>query len=109
MLNWIIKASLHNRVLVLMADVASEHPAEDVALVMGELERYSPALIERPRLLVLSKADLLPAEDHATATARAGMPDALLISAHSGVGLNVLLERLWAILDPVGAPKEAED
>ena len=86
------------RALVIVADAASEHAADDVRLVLAEMERYSPALLERPRLVVLSKADLLPVESHAGLPAVVGLPDALVVSAHSGVGLPALLERLWALL-----------
>ena len=38
---------------------------------------HSPALLEKPRRVVVTKADLLPPEDHAAACARLGLPDAL--------------------------------
>src|SRR4029453_4323957 len=86
------------RVLVLLADVSSPAPADDIALVMGELERYSPALVERPRIVALSKADLLPTEEHAAAAGRAGLADAILLGAPSGLGVSTVLERLWRMI-----------
>ncbi|MEO5989176.1 MAG: GTPase ObgE [Candidatus Eisenbacteria bacterium] len=83
------------RVLAFLLDCSDEHPAETLALLTHEITRYSPALAEKPRLVVLSKADLLPPEERAGAPARAGLPDALLLSAHSGEGLKDLLEALW--------------
>ena len=93
------------RALVLVADASSASPADDVRLVLGELGQHSAALLERPRLVILSKADLMPAEEHAALPARVGLPDALVVSAHSGVGIPALLERLWSMLAaaPAGA------
>lgn len=38
-------------------------PVEQVRAIEGELERHDPALLERPRWLLLNKLDLLPAEE----------------------------------------------
>jgi GTP-binding protein len=84
------------RVLLLMVDVASESPENDLAMVERELREYSPALTTKPRVVILTKADILPPEAVAGAARRAGLPDAHLISAHSGLGLPELLERLWS-------------
>ena len=86
------------RALALLVDVTSESPAEDLAMIEHELREYSPALLEKPRVVLLTKADLLPAEDHAGAAARAGLPEATLISAQSGVGIDPLLEQLWSLV-----------
>ena len=83
------------RVLALLIDVNSENPAADAAVVTRELELHSRELAEKPRVTVLTKADLLAPELHAGAAARAGFTDARLISAHTGEGLDGLLEDLW--------------
>jgi len=85
------------RVLAIVIDVGSESPTGDLALLLRELELYRPELLDKPRVTILSKADVLPAEDHAGAPARVGLPDAWLVSAHSGVGLDGLVERLWSL------------
>ena len=63
-----------------------------------EVSLHSPALLDKPRRVVVTKADLLPPEDHAGACARFGLPDARLVSAQSGEGLPPLLEELWGLL-----------
>jgi GTP-binding protein len=83
------------RVLLLMVDATSESPADEAAQIERELREYSATLAEKPRLVVMTKADLLPPESHADVAARAGLPDARLISAHTGEGVNELLEELW--------------
>ena len=45
-------------------------PVAQVRAIEGELRRYDPALLDKPRWLVLNKADLLP-EDEARARAEA--------------------------------------
>jgi GTP-binding protein len=83
------------RMLVLMVDVASESPGRDLELVERELECYSPALRAKPRLVLLTKGDLLPPERRADAPERVGLPQALLVSAQSGFGMEGMLEAMW--------------
>ena len=97
------------RALAFLIDCASESPARDLALLEREVSLYSPALMEKPRVVVLTKSDLVPPEERAGLMARAGVPGALAISAHSGDGLRDLLEALWALIVPglepaAGAP-----
>jgi GTPase len=89
------------RALMFLLDVSSEDAAGDLAMLERELSMHSPAFATKPRLVVLTKADLLPEEAHAAAPARAAMPEAMLVSAHSGAGMRELLERLWTL---IGAP-----
>jgi len=56
------------------------------------LERLRDALAGRPRLLVVNKADL-PLRDWART-----MPEALVVSAASGQGLDLLQEKIVAAL-----------
>ena len=44
-------------------DRADEEVADEIRTIVGELERYSPALAALPRWLVLNKLDLLPADE----------------------------------------------
>jgi GTP-binding protein len=102
--------------LALLVDVSSPSPEEDARIVLNELASHSPELAAKPLIAVLTKADLLPAEDHAQAPAQAGMPDAPLVSAHTGLGLRELMEACWARLpvpvedgEPEGAALPAAD
>ena len=52
-----------SRVLLVLLDLAAPDgraPADQLAVLLGELARYQPDLIERPRLVVGSRADLDP-------------------------------------------------
>ena len=53
------------RVLVVLLDLASlegRSPADQERVLLAELGRYEPALLERPRLVVGTKADVAPPE-----------------------------------------------
>ena len=55
------------RVLVLLLDLASveeRSPEEQERILLDELEQYRPELLERPRLVVGSKADVATSELH---------------------------------------------
>ena len=97
------------RAIVRLVDVTSERPAEDLRLVEREMAMHSADLARRPGLVALTKADLIPAEQHADAAARAGLPDARVISAHSGAGVRELLEDLWTLIAPARAAAEAAE
>ena len=98
------------RLIVLLTDVSSEHPEADAALVVREIEEYSPDLAAKPRVAVLTKADLLGPEAHALALDRANATGARLISAHTGEGIPELLEALWRRVDELArAETESHD
>jgi GTP-binding protein len=97
------------RVLAMLVDAAAPEPAADLAAVRGELRAYSEALAALPSIVVLTKSDLLPAEDRAAAAAAAGIPEARVVSAHSGEGVRELLETLWTLLPPAAAAPDDED
>jgi GTP-binding protein len=84
------------RTLVYVIDVQSEDPARDLATLEHELGEWSPELLEKPRLVLLSKADLLPPGE---AEARARGIGALAISAATGYGLAEFKDRIGATLD----------
>jgi len=86
------------RVLLFMVEAGAEDPARDLGILEREVSLHSPALLEKPRRVVITKADLLPPEEHATTSARLGLPGARLISAQSGEGLPPLLEELWGLV-----------
>ncbi len=97
------------RVLAFLLDVSAERPAADLEVLERELSLHSATLAGKPRVLVLTKADLLPPEAHADAAARAGLPGARLISAHSGAGMRELLEALWTLIAAVPANQGADE
>lgn len=101
------------RVLLHLLDVApmdESDPASNYRVVRRELAEYSPALAEKPELIVFNKLDLLPDErerrDRVNAICRelslSPERDTLAISAAARDGLRPLLERLWTLVHPRG-------
>ena len=81
------------RVLVVLVDLASMEetsPAEQQRVLLEELGAYRPELLERPRILAASKADVAQLDPP---------PGALRISAVTGEGLSELIR---AMADAVG-------
>jgi GTP-binding protein len=63
-----LKHLARTRVLLHMVDVAppdGSDPAEAAAVIIAELERFSPVLAGRERWVVLNKMDLLPPDERA--------------------------------------------
>ncbi|MBK6846082.1 MAG: GTPase ObgE [Proteobacteria bacterium] len=72
-------------------------PADDLRLLRRELAAHDPALVERPTLVVLNKADLFDSEREAAIRAdlaEAGVTDPCVISAATRRGLDRLLADL---------------
>ena len=92
------------RALAFLIDVTSEDPARDLALLEREVSVYSATLMEKPRVVVLTKSDLLAPEARLLLDRHPPIPGAVLISAHRGDGLRELLERLWPMVMPPAEP-----
>jgi GTP-binding protein len=92
------------RVLVILCDLA---PADRVPvdeqqrILLRELEQYQPDLIERPRLVIGSRADMItdPQVD--------GME--LLVSAVTGDGIDELVGRMATLVTEARATEPAEE
>jgi len=89
------------RVLVILVDLApldGRAPAEQERVLLDELGRYRPELLERPRVTVGSKADVATQDF-----------DGLRISAVTRDGLDELLGRVAALVEDARAAEgEAE-
>ena len=89
------------RVLVILLDLASAEgrsASEQRDVLLAELEQYRPVLLERPRLVVANKADVVSGE--------AGVDDGdadVRISAVTRAGLDEFLGRLGTLIDDARA------
>jgi GTP-binding protein len=83
-------------VLVILLDpspMAEAPPSAQLEALLGELQRYSQPLVERPRVVAVNKADLPGADGVA-----AGIPGAYLVSAVTGHGLIPFLRRVRELI-----------
>lgn len=91
------------RVLVLLIDLAggetgttADRPAQQARILLDELGAYRPELLERPRIIIGSRADLAPdfepeAADGLGAVTEDGLELDLCVSAVTGAGLRRLV------------------
>jgi GTP-binding protein len=87
------------RVILHLVDVHPQEgglcPAEAYRTIRKELREYSPALAEKPELIVANKIDLTGSDESARNLAQALGREVLAVSAATGQGLESLQERLW--------------
>ncbi|MEN3315970.1 MAG: GTPase [Acidimicrobiaceae bacterium] len=94
------------RVLVVLVDLVSVDgtpPADQERTLLSELGRYRPELLERPRLVVGTKADAAGPGG----SLESGPWDGLRISAVTGEGLPDLLHRMAALVGEARASRPA--
>ena len=91
------------RVLVYLLDLASvdgPNPKEQLEVLRGELGAYRPDLLDRPSLIVGSKADVLTAEDW-----EGEAPVDMAIASVTGLGRQDLM---WRLARMVNTARQAE-
>lgn len=86
-----------NATLLFLIPCDADDPAADFATLLRELEYYNPELLDKPRLLAVTKRDLIDDELEAAIaeTLPEGVPH-LFISAATGHGIDELKDRLYA-------------
>ena len=104
------KAILH---LVDLAPLDGSRPVDNYRTIREELMAFSPALAEKPELVVLSKVDLVDPEERArsirrfaTAIGLSGDEAPAVISGATGEGVREMLERAYAMVKGTAPPTE---
>ena len=80
------------RILLFLVDISSPAPKVDLETLQSELAHFSPALLQKPHLVVASKIDLLPPEQRHEPFLE-GLTD-LALSSATGEGIQTLVHRL---------------
>ncbi len=86
-----------NAVLLFVVPADADDIAEQYRILLGELEKFNPQLMDKERILAVSKCDML--DDELMEEVRATLPEgvrAVMISAVTGMGLTELKDVLWA-------------
>jgi GTPase len=74
--------------------------SEEFEILMNELRMFNPELIDKPRLLAISKADLIDKDLEKMLLADAPKDiDVTFISAVTGYNLPILKDKIWRILN----------
>lgn len=97
------------RVLVFLIEASSKNPVEDYRILLNELWLYNKDLVRKPRLVALTKTDLLLRKDvdrlsklqfPKHRTRQKPVVPCFTISAVSGDGVDTLVGAMWNELKP---------
>ena len=89
-----------NSVLLFMVPADSDDIAREYEILLGELREYNPELLDKERLLAITKCDMVDEEiiDHLKTTLPEGIP-AYFISSVAMQGITELKDALWSVLN----------
>ena len=88
-----------NSMLMFMVPADSNDIADEYRILLNELEEYNPELLDKQRLLVITKCDLL--DEELTTEIKKELPDVSyhFISAIANQGLVALNDTIWIMLN----------
>ncbi len=96
-----------NSLLLFMVPADSKDIAAEYGVLLNELKQYSPELLDKDRLLAITKCDMM--DEEMMAQLKPQLPKDLehvMISSVSGLGLSTLKDVIWRKLQQ--APTEPE-
>ncbi len=88
-----------NSVLLFMIPADSDDVRRDYEVLLGELTQYNPELLDKERLLAVTKCDML--DEDLIAEMRGHLPEGIpsvFISSVSGLNIPRLKDMLWEAL-----------
>jgi len=88
------------KILALLLDSSSENIEQDYKILSAELESYSPEMAKKRRIVVYTKKDL-PRQSELPTSKVIGKHDAVEISAVTGENLDILLTKIWKLLQNI--------
>ena len=89
-----------NAVLLFMIPADADDIRREYAILLNELNTFNPDLADKPRVLAITKCDML--DDELIEEMRQHLPDdlpAVFISSVSGTGLTELKDLLWRTIN----------
>jgi len=87
-----------NSILLFMVPADSKNIREEYEILLNELRSYNPELLDKKRVLAVSKSDLL--DEELIDEIRRDLPDLprVFISSHTGLGITTLKDMLWKVM-----------
>ena len=88
-----------NSVLLFMVPADSDDIAKDYEILLGELTQYNPELLDKQRLLAITKCDML--DDELIEQMRPSLPEgvpSVFISSVANMNITRLKDMLWEAL-----------
>ena len=88
-----------NAVLLFLIPADSDDIVKEYDVLLNELQLYNPELLDKPRLLAISKCDML--DDELMAEIAKNLPpiETVFISSVAQIGLVELKDKLWKLLN----------
>jgi len=88
-----------NSILLFLVPVDSPNIKAEYQILIHELESFNPELLDKRRILAVTKCDML--DDELLESVKADLPDVpyMLISSVSGKGIMALKDMIWAELN----------
>ncbi|MCH6198088.1 GTPase ObgE [Aquiflexum sp. LQ15W] len=89
-----------NSILLFMIPADSDNIKEQYKILIGELQKYNPELLDKKRLLAITKADML--DEELIEQMKKEVPrdlDWIFISSVSGYNLDKLKDMLWQAIN----------
>jgi len=85
--------------LMFLVPADSNDISEEYRILLNELEEYNPELLDKQRLLVITKSDLL--DEELISEIKKELPDVSyhFISAIANLGLVALNDTIWRMLN----------
>jgi GTP-binding protein len=89
-----------NALLLFMIPCDTGDIKKEYNILLNELQMFNPELLDKPRLLAITKTDML--DDELEEAMRKDMPEIpfLFISAITGKGIVTLKDKIWSMLNP---------
>lgn len=88
-----------NSMLLFMIPADTKDIKNEYQVLLNELKLYNPELLDKRRLVAVTKADLLDDELKAEIEKELGHFPFLFISSHTGYGINKLKDMIWEMLN----------
>jgi GTPase len=87
------------KVMLFLLEPFSEDPKLDYKLLVNELKQFNPDLLKKPRLIAITKADAIDEDTKVKLRKlKIDRKKVFVISAHSGEGMDELMEHLVGIV-----------
>jgi len=88
-----------NTLLLFLVPADSDDIKKEYAILVNELGQYNPDLLDKPRMLAISKSDLL--DEELIKELKKNLPEIpfVFISSFTKHGLNKLKEMIWRLLN----------
>ncbi len=89
-----------NSMLLFMVPADSKDHRAEYSILLGELEKYNPELLDKDRYLVISKSDFLDEDLMKELSSEFENIPHMFISSVTGWGIARLKDKIWQILNP---------